>query len=192
VRRRSGALGAGLVAIVIGAVSAASADPVEDKAALCGACHGQRGVPVSKDIPIIWGQQEGYLYLQLRDFKSGARSNEIMSRMVAGLERDDMLALAAFFAAKPWPDTGQPAASEADARAAKTTSASIGCPACHSDRFQGDGTVPRVAGQNEAYLAKTLADFRTGARANNPGMAAFVRATSEADLVALENYLAGL
>ena len=48
---------------------------VAEKAQLCAACHGANGVPIDKTIPVIWGQQAGYLYLQLRDFKSGARKN---------------------------------------------------------------------------------------------------------------------
>ena len=46
---------------------------------------------------MIWGQNEGYLYLQLRDFKSGARKNDLMAPIAATLEKDDMLALAAYF-----------------------------------------------------------------------------------------------
>ena len=183
-----------LVAAGLGAVlsCAAGADPLEDKVKMCSACHGQAGLPVTKEIPIIWGQQEGYIYLQLRDFKSGARSNPIMSPLASQLQRDDMIAVAEYFSGKRWPDAGQAAASDADANAARTTSASIGCPACHSAQFQGDGTTPRVAGQNAAYLAKTLGDFRTGARANNPGMSDFARAIPDADLAAMVNYLAGL
>ncbi len=95
-------------------VSGSRADDIEDKAAVCAGCHGEKGIPTDKNIPIIWGQQEGYLYLQLRDFKKGARQNEIMTQIASTLERDDMRALAAYFAAKPWPALGQPAASDAD------------------------------------------------------------------------------
>ena len=65
-------------------------------------------------------------------------------------------------------------------------------PACHLDHFQGDGTVPRLAGMGRDYLAKTVADFRTRARANNPGMSGLMLATSQEDLAALIEYLAGL
>ena len=61
-----------------------------------------------------------------------------------------------------------------------------------STQFQGTGTVPRLAGQNQEYLAKTIADFRSGARGNNPGMTSLMKATSEPDLAALKTYLAGL
>ena len=164
----------------------------EEKAALCSACHGAAGVPTDKTIPIIWGQMQGYIYLELRDFKSGARQNDVMSAVAGQLSRDDMMALAAYFAGKRWPSVRQEAASDADAKTAKADIGSIGCPACHSDQFQGDGTVPRAAGQNAAYLAKTMQDFRTGARANNPGMTSLMKATPEQDFPALVRYLAGL
>jgi cytochrome c553 len=182
-------------ALLLGSVQLAGAgraDTIEEKAAVCSGCHGEKGVPVDKNIPIIWGQQEGYLYLQLRDFKRGVRKNEIMSPIVADLERDDMRALAAYFAAKSWPNLGQPAAADQDASAARTANNSVGCSGCHLDKFQGTGTIPRLAGQSHDYLAKTLGDFRSGARGNNPGMTSLAKATSDSDLVALENYLAGL
>jgi cytochrome c553 len=174
------------------AVSTASADPIEDKAQVCAGCHGDKGVPVDKATPIIWGQREGYLYLELRDFKKGARKNEIMSQIAATLERDDMLALAAYFAAKPWPALGQPSASATDSAEARTANASVGCTGCHLDQFQGTGTTPRLAGQSHDYLVKTLADFRSGARANNPGMTSLAMATAADDITAMTNYLAGL
>jgi len=49
-----------------------------------------------------------------------------------------------------------------------------------------------LAGQSREYLAKTMADFRTRARGNNPGMTGLMHATSPDDLVALAEYLAGL
>src|ERR1700739_3625627 len=65
--------------------------------------HGEDGVPQDRMIPIIWGQKEGYIYLQLRDFKSGVRKNEQMAAVTETLERDDLLALAALFSGRAWP-----------------------------------------------------------------------------------------
>jgi cytochrome c553 len=42
------------------------------------------------------------------------------------------------------------------------------------------------------YLTKTITDFRSHARANNPGMSDLMNATPLDDLAALEEYLAGL
>ena len=172
-------------------ITAAAADPIEDTAAVCSGCHGEKGVPTEKNIPVIWGQMEGYLYLQLRDFKKGARKNEIMSQIVADMDRDTMAQLAAYFAAKPAPALGQPEASDKDTGAAQTANSSIGCSGCHLNKFQGTGTAPRLAGQNRDYLLKTMINFRSGERGNNPGMTSLMKATSEADIAALSNYLAG-
>ena len=182
------ALGMGL----LGAVLPAWADTIEDKAAVCSGCHGEKGIPIDKNIPVIWGQMEGYLYIELRDFKKGARQNEIMAQIVSDMDRATMLELAAYFAAKPWPALGQPSASDALTTAAKSANASVGCSGCHLGQYQGTGTAPRIAGQNHDYMVKTLTEFRTGVRGNNPGMTSLMKATSEADIDAMAAYLAGL
>lgn len=168
------------------------AQGVEEKAQVCAGCHGEDGKPIDKTIPTIWGQQAGYLYIQLRDFKRGDRKSEIMQPIVSSLERDDMLAIADYFSKKPWPDLGQPRAPKAVAERAQSANASVGCTGCHLERFQGDGTVPRLAGMGRDYLTKTIADFRTRARGNNPGMSDLMLATAPDDLAALAEYLAGL
>lgn len=172
--------------------AAARGDTLEEKAALCAGCHGENGIPQDPAIPIIWGQKEGYLYLQLRDFKGGARKNEQMAAVTETLEREDFLALAALFSQRAWPDLRQPAAPQAVAAQAIRTNIAIGCTGCHLDHYQGDGTVPRLAGQSEDYLAHTLADFRARTRGNNPGMSDLMNAASEQDLAAMAKYLAGL
>lgn len=177
--------------LAVGA-SPARADGIEAKAQICAGCHGENGVPSEKTTPVIWGQNQGYLYIQLRDFKRGTRKNEFMSQIVADLDRDDMMALAEYFSKKPWPDLGQPRAPKEVAAQALVANESVGCAGCHLDAFQGDGTVPRLAGQSRAYLDKTIADLRARTRANNPGMSDLMNATAPADLAALAQYLAGM
>ena len=155
-------------------------------------CHGADGKPIDKTIPTIWGQQQGYLYIQLRDFKRGDRKNDIMQPIVASMERADMLAIAEYFSKKPWPNLGQPRAPKEVANRALRANASVGCTGCHLDQFQGDGTVPRLAGMSRDYMTKTIADFRSRARGNNPGMSDLMLAAVPEDLAALTEYLAGL
>jgi cytochrome c553 len=168
------------------------AESVAEKAERCARCHGQDGKPTDKTIPIIWGQQAGYIYIQLRDFKRGDRRNESMQPIASSLEKEDMLAIAEFFSKKPWPDLRQPQSPKDVAERAVRAEHSVGCTGCHLDHFQGDGTVPRLAGQGREYLTKTINDFRTRARGNNPGMTDLMLATPPDDLVALAEYLAGL
>ena len=68
-----------LVASLLLVGGSASAADIAEKAKLCAACHGEQGIPINELTPVIWGQDEGYVYLQLRDFKSGARKNLLMN-----------------------------------------------------------------------------------------------------------------
>jgi cytochrome c553 len=176
--------------LVLGS-AAAAAETIEDKAALCGACHGANGVPIDKSIPIIWGQQAGYLYLDFRDFQKGARKDDRMTPIAQSIPKEDALALAEYFAAKPWPNIGAPAASKADADAAMAANKSVVCTSCHLEQFQGDSSVPRLAGQEHDYLLKTMMDFRNRTRANNPGMSDLMNTVTPEQIAALAAYLAG-
>jgi len=171
---------------------AAFAQSIEDKARPCAACHGEGGIPPDPSWPVIWGQHQGYLYLQLRDFKSGARNSDVMGPVAQPLERDDMLALALYFSQKAWPNLRRPRAPEAVAARAVRANGSVGCTGCHQAGYRGEGTQPRLAGQSADYLLKSMMDFRTRARGNNPGMSDLMTATPEDDLKALAAYLAGL
>jgi cytochrome c553 len=185
--------GAVALAIAFGAWALpANAQNIEEKVQICAGCHGEDGKPIDKTIPAIWGQQKGYLYIQLRDFKRGDRKNEIMQPIASSMEREDMLAIAEYFSAKPWPNLGQPRAPKEIAARAVSANSSVGCTGCHLDQFQGDGTVPRLAGMSREYLTKTIDDFRSRARGNNPGMSDLMLATAPEDLAALAEYLAGL
>jgi len=170
----------------------AGAQTIEQKTQLCTACHGESGVPQQQTTPTLWGQQLGYLYLQLRDFKSGARKNDQMSAVAASLERDDMMALAQYFSQRPWPRLAQPRASQAAAAQALRATSAVVCTSCHQEGYKGEGTQPRLAGQQKDYLAQTMLDFRDGKRGNNPGMSDLMKSVSESDVAAIAEYLAGL
>jgi cytochrome c553 len=181
----------GLLASMVGLLATARADTLSDHVALCVACHGEHGEPQDKSIPVIDGQQQGYLYLQLRDYKNGDRRNNVMSPIAEALERADMMALAEYFSKRPWPNLRQPQPADAVVARALRANASIGCTGCHLGDYQGAGTQPRLAGQAREYMLQTMLDFRSRKRANNPGMSDLMIAASEEDLVAMADYLAG-
>ena len=181
-----------LAAALLAGSGAACAESVEDKAALCDGCHGLKGVPNYPAAPNIWGQNAGYLYLQFRDFQKGARKDDRMTPIAQGLVKEDALALAEYFSAKPWPNNGAPEASKADRIIANTAINSVVCTSCHLEQFQGDSSVPRLAGQERDYLLKTMTDFRNRTRANNPGMSDLMNTVTPEQTAAIANYLAGL
>jgi cytochrome c553 len=172
----------------------ARAQAIEPKAQVCGTCHGENGVPTQQasPVPVIWGQQLGYLFIELRDFKTGARKNDLMSPFAQGLDVADLMPLAQYFSQKSWPELAQPPAAADVAAQAQRANAAVVCTSCHQQGFMGDSTQPRLAGQSRDYLLKTMTDFRTGVRANNPGMTDLMKAVSEPDVAALATYIAAL
>ena len=169
----------------------AAAKAVAEKTQLCATCHGASGVPIDKTYPVIWGQQAGYLYLQLRDFKSGARKSPVMGPIAQTLQHDEMLAVAEYLSKKQWPQLGQPPAPANVAAVAEQANTSIGCTGCHQGEYQGAGTQPRLAGQRREYLESQMLAFRDRSRGNNPGMSDLMKAATKAQLTAMAQFLAG-
>jgi cytochrome c553 len=186
---------AALLAVTIAAFSSAAvAQSIEEKAQVCAACHGENGVPPEQPfpVPVIWGQNLGYLIFQLRDFKSGARKNDNMSPIAEALDPSDLMPLAQYFAKKKWPALQQKQPAADVAAVAQRANAAVVCTSCHQEGFKGDGTQPRLAGQVAAYLQKTMTDFSTGARGNNPGMSALMKGITAQDIAALAAWLAAM
>jgi cytochrome c553 len=80
-----------------GARAAGDAKSGRMKAQMCQACHGTDGLSQVPDAPNLAGQVEGYLATQLQAFKSGARKNEAMTLVAAGLSSQDIDDLAAWY-----------------------------------------------------------------------------------------------
>lgn len=172
--------------------SSASAQTIDELVTVCAGCHGEKGVPIDKTIPNIWGQNRYYLLNQLRMFKVGHRKNEQMDPIVEPLSQTDMEALATYFAKLPWPDLQQPAAAGDVKVKARSVLNPLNCRGCHQEHYQGDMVRPRLAGQQDEYLIKTMTDFHKGDRTTYPGMVALMKSIDEADIKSLASYLAGL
>lgn len=173
-------------------IAMAQASDVPPKAAVCIACHGPQGNPSQPGFPALAGQTARYLYLQLRDFQEGRRSNEQMSPMAKDLTRDEMRALGVYFAAqKPVPQKFQPDA--ARARLGKLKADETLCTMCHLGGFAGQNEIPRVAGQPFDYIVKQLRDFKARTRTNDAGNMTSVSSTlNDDDILNLAHYIAGL
>ena len=202
----------------VSAVQAADANAGKEKAGACSACHGPTGVSGSPMFPNLAGQNDAYLIKQLKDFKSGARTDAMMAPMAANLSDADMADLAAHFSGLPSANE-QAASSDAGASTdaapasapaagnveivASTPAAAIyagnvaagknksaACAACHgADGNSLVPTYPSLAGQSANYIAKQLADFKSGNR-NDPIMAGMVAGLSQEDMDDLAAYFA--
>ena len=70
-------------------------------AEVCAACHGPDGnTPLMPDYPKLGGQHADYLAATLKKYKNGKRANPIMMGMAATLSDEDILNVAAYFAAQ--------------------------------------------------------------------------------------------
>ena len=157
---------------------------------LCFTCHGQNGVSTQPKYPIIAGQHFYYLYVQLKDFKSGYRASEIMGPMAKLLGKNKMKALAKFFSEQKWPNIGYRPIEERD-QLGETSAASGQCVQCHLGGYEGDSRIPRLAGQYPEYLNNTMLDFKNKIRNNSPAKGSLLVSYSNDEIAAMAEHLAG-
>jgi cytochrome c553 len=174
------------------ACSALAADDAPRKALACVACHGPGGNSTDPAMPSLAGQPAQSISLQLFMFREGNRKDPQMSPMASSLSNADMNELAAYF-------SRQKAAAPSHKTAAENTAAGRRlaeehhCVQCHGPALLGLQHIPRLAGQQFAYLRTQLRGFRAKTRADFDGnMTAAAERLSEGDVEVLADYLAGL
>lgn len=162
------------------------------KAEPCFACHGPGGNSPQPQFPMLAGQTARYIYLQLRDFQEGRRKEPTMEPFLAGLKREDLFDIAAFFAAQR-PRAPEFKVDETRAARGKAKADETLCTMCHLGAYQGQNEIPRLATQHYEYIVKQLRDFKAGRRTNDAGnMASVSRTLNEQDIEDLGHFLASL
>jgi cytochrome c553 len=88
------------VLVLAGACPPALADAAAGRKAAvkCQPCHGIDGLSKLPEAPNIAGQPEPYLVAQLNAYRTGARSNELMSTMAKTLSEQEIADLAQWYA----------------------------------------------------------------------------------------------
>ncbi len=76
----------------------------KNKTAMCAGCHGIAGFrtayPETYHVPMIGGQNAGYIVNALKAYKAGERQHPSMKAIAASLSEQDMADLAAYYAGK--------------------------------------------------------------------------------------------
>lgn len=192
-----------LVAAAAGASPLVDGDPEagKKKSTPCAACHGAQGNSSNAQWPKLAGQHSPYLFQQLKHYQSGKRQNGVMAGQVAGLSKQDMKNLAAYFSQNSMQTA---AASEKLAkrgamlyRIGDTDKGIPACSGCHGPAGLGNAAAafPRVGGQHAAYTATQLKAYRDGKRAGYSKakiMTGVAENMSDADIKAVASYLQGL
>lgn len=156
--RRLLALGLGGL-MLAGANPAAAGDAEAGRkvAGMCRTCHGLDGFARIPIAPHIGGEPVGYLETQLLAFRSGARVNEVMSVVAAGLSDQQIADVSAWYAAHSATATLPPGADP--------ERAPENCVACHgADGIALFEDAPNLAGETNIYIDTQLKAFRNGKR----------------------------
>ncbi len=163
---------------------------LEETVMLCASCHGEHGIPEDREIPIIWGQEFYYIYVQLKDYKAGRRANEIMNGMAVEFDKDQMKQLSQYFSEKQWPEV-EDDSDDGLADRGEGSLAAGQCSQCHST-YHGDSRVPRLAGQYREYLERTMLEFKEDVRLNSPAKGSLMGSFSDEQIAEMAHHLAGL
>jgi cytochrome c553 len=144
--------------------SSAGAATIEERAAPCLACHGERGQSETENTPSLGGQQPSYVLIQLFMFREKLRVFEPMNEMAKALSDDDLRIFSEFIGKLPKPAPPTDAGDPARMQRAQALAQQFRCNACHNTDFSGKENVPRIADQREDYLLKTLREYKDNSR----------------------------
>ena len=173
--------------------SVTHAESIEQRAAPCIGCHGEHGQSETDNTPSLGGQQPAYTLIQLFMFREKLRTFEPMNDMAKSLTDDDLRAFSDFIGKLPKPQPPADAGDPVRLQRAQGLVAQNRCNSCHNTDFSGKDNVPRIAGQREDYLAKTMREYKDNSRHGYDGtMAEVLQPVTPEQIDDLAYYLARL
>ena len=146
-------------------------------AAACAKCHGVDGNSNIPGTPTLAGQQPQYLAAAIQDYHQGTRRQRDMRSMLRDSDRLEVENLALYFAAQT------PVGRSARPRVGPVAGAllTVKCGGCHGARgVSNDSATPSLAGQDFAYLVKTIRSYRTSRK--SWGMQRYVAGLHDRDI----------
>lgn len=158
---------------LLSVVSVSLAQTIEERAAPCLACHGEKGFSETENVPSLGGQHAPYLLIQLFMFREKQRVTvnpptdpmiQVMYEMTNGFTDNDLRAFSDYVAKLPAPKPLDDQGDAARLRAANDIMTQHRCNACHGVDLAGRDHVPRIAGQREDYLVKTMREYKNNVR----------------------------
>lgn len=169
----------------------------------CASCHGMEGAGNSAGgYPALAQMPQAYFTKQIADFKSGTRTNPVMTPIAKALTPEDAEAAGSYYASLPRPQS--PSAPADAGLLARGENLAIngawdrGLPACFKCHAPGGTGVapsfPPLAGQHVGYTVSQLQAWKTGTRTNDPLqlMKTVAEKLSDDDMRAVAAYLASL
>ena len=159
----------------------------------CSRCHGTNGVSNMKGVPHLAGQRPAALYLDLRAYQSGVRSDKAMDGTIKFLSDDALVKVAAFYASL---DPAQPSAANGAKVVAKPDpvqagkAAAASCGGCHGDAgVSKTAGMPSLVGFDPKYFIAAMNAYKSGQRKHDM-MKSFAAGIRDADLNNIALYYA--
>ena len=175
------------------------------QAIVCAACHGQDGASgIIPSYPNLAGQNEKYLFNQLKMIASGERVLVEMTGQLIGKSEQDLWDLAAYYANLPSKSGASSGNDEEIMKAASIYRGGIArkgvaaCTACHSPTGKGNSQAgyPRLSGQPVDYTIAQLTKYRESVRKTDERFGGMMRGVAEtltdSEIAILADYIHGL
>lgn len=156
--------------------------------ATCAACHGAAGVSnANLPGPTLAGQNKAFLVAAITAYKTGKRSNPIMTGMAAGIKDADINNIATYYSGL----TCTPTLVASDAIAAARKAGAMMCTNCHgTNGVSASNSWPNLAGQSKDYITAALKSYAGGQR-SNAIMTSIAKSLSNSDIDKVASYFAG-
>ncbi|MBW7851184.1 MAG: c-type cytochrome [Rhodospirillales bacterium] len=160
----------------------------------CFTCHGLDGTgDAAAGVPRLNGLGAYYLAKQMRDFAAGTRPHAVMSPIAKALAPQDILAVAAYYAALDTTTDGRAGAPPSVYSRGDPARGIEACRTCHGrGGFSTIPAIPTLAGQHAGYVAGQLMLWRRGARGNDPldAMSRYAKALTPPEIAEVARWLA--
>src|SRR5438105_11697788 len=109
----------------------------DEKLATCLACHGEKGISETGEVPSLAGMPAEFTLIQLFLFRQGTRKVEIMNDLAKDMTDDDLRKFSDYFAKLAPPGASGEAADPQVAARAQAAIAANHCGSCHNPDFSG-------------------------------------------------------
>jgi len=127
----------------------------EPRTAMCGGCHGPRGVSSDAATPSLAGQDPQYLMKSIKAYRT-SRQHWGMQRYVAGLSDKDIENITAYYSVQP--------SSPADSMQGSARELAAKCDRCHDNGDSPAIVAPILRAQDKDYLVMALRAYRDDKR----------------------------
>jgi cytochrome c553 len=167
------------------------AETIQERAAPCLGCHGEKGQSETENIPSLGAQQPAYALIQLFMFREKLRIFEPMNDVTKPFSDNDLRVFSDYLATLPKPAPPAETADPARMQRAQALAQQHHCNACHNADFSGRDNIPRIASQREDYLARTMREYKINTRHGYDGtMAEVLNPVTDEQIGDLAYYIA--